>query len=85
MAPEVNVFETKDGYVLEAEMPGVTKSGLEITLEGNDLTFTVAAKLTRSKERLFIARAVPLIFDGYSNSIRQPTPLRFRRGWIRAS
>lgn len=38
IAPEVNIFETKDGYVLEAEMPGVNKQGLEITLEGNVLT-----------------------------------------------
>ncbi len=39
LSPEVNIYETKDGYVLEAEMPGVNKSGLEITLEGNVLTF----------------------------------------------
>jgi HSP20 family protein len=37
-SPEVNIFETKDGYVLEAEMPGVGKEGLEITLEGNEIT-----------------------------------------------
>jgi len=36
--PEVNIFETKDGYVVEAEMAGVTKEGLEITLEGNEVT-----------------------------------------------
>jgi len=36
--PPVNIFETKDGYVLEAEMPGVSKEGLEITLEGNEIT-----------------------------------------------
>ena len=34
----MNIFETKDGYVLEAEMPGVNKEGLEITLEGTELT-----------------------------------------------
>jgi HSP20 family protein len=39
VAPEVNIYETDDGYVLQAEMPGVTKEGLEITLEGNALTF----------------------------------------------
>lgn len=37
-APEVNIFENKDGYVLEAEMPGVSKEGLEITLEEHELT-----------------------------------------------
>jgi len=38
VAPEVNIFETKDEYVLESEMPGVNKDGLEITLEANVLT-----------------------------------------------
>jgi HSP20 family protein len=38
VTPGVNIFETKDGYILEAEIPGVTKAGLDITLEGNELT-----------------------------------------------
>jgi len=38
VSPEVNIYETKEGYVLEAEMPGVSKDGLEITLEGNEIT-----------------------------------------------
>ena len=38
VSPVVNIFETKDGYTLEAEMPGVNKDGLEITLEGNEIT-----------------------------------------------
>ena len=36
--PLANIFETKDGYVLEAEMPGVNKEGLEITVENSELT-----------------------------------------------
>ena len=39
-APEVNIYETREGYVLEAEMPGVSKDGLEITLEANEITIT---------------------------------------------
>jgi len=38
ITPSVNIFETKDGYLVEAEMPGVTKDGLEVTLEGNEIT-----------------------------------------------
>lgn len=38
VAPEVNIYENNDGYVLEAEMPGVNKEGLEITMEGNEIT-----------------------------------------------
>jgi len=40
VVPDVNIYETKDGYELEAEMPGVNKDGLEITLEGNEITIT---------------------------------------------
>lgn len=40
LTPEVDIREAKDDYVLEAEMPGVTKEGLELTLEGNVLTIT---------------------------------------------
>ena len=36
--PTVNIYETREGYVLEAEMPGVNKTGLEITMENNELT-----------------------------------------------
>lgn len=38
VSPNVNIVETKEGYVLEAEMPGVAKDGLEISLEDNVLT-----------------------------------------------
>ncbi|HZV36678.1 MAG TPA: Hsp20/alpha crystallin family protein [Verrucomicrobiae bacterium] len=38
ISPEVNIFETKDGYILEAEMPGVNKEGLDIALEANTMT-----------------------------------------------
>jgi len=38
ITPVVNIYEVKDGYVLEAEMPGVGKEGLEVTLEGNEIT-----------------------------------------------
>ena len=38
VAPEVNIIETTEGFVLEADMPGVNKEGLQVTLEGSELT-----------------------------------------------
>jgi len=38
LAPRVNIVEDKDAYRLEAEMPGVNKEGLEVVLDGNELT-----------------------------------------------
>lgn len=36
--PPVNITETPEGYHLEAELPGVNRQGLEISLDGNELT-----------------------------------------------
>lgn len=38
IVPPVNIREERESYVLEAEMPGVSKDSLEITLEGSELT-----------------------------------------------
>ena len=37
VAPPVNIIETTDGYTLEAEIPGVSKDGVDITVEENQL------------------------------------------------
>ena len=63
-APDVNIYETEQGFVLQAEMPGVTKEGLEVTLEGNALTFVGR----RSDEPV---RGTPLY--------RESRPLNYRR------
>ncbi len=36
--PLVDVESTEDGYTIRAEMPGVDKSGLEITVDNGELT-----------------------------------------------
>jgi HSP20 family protein len=53
VTPEVNIFETPEGYLIEAEMPGVNKDGLEITIEGNEITI-----LGRRTEELTTAEAL---------------------------
>jgi HSP20 family protein len=40
IVPDVNIFETKDEYVVEAEIPGVSRAGLDISVENNELTIT---------------------------------------------
>ncbi len=37
LVPRVNIVESHDGYQLQAEMPGVAKAGLEITVENGQL------------------------------------------------
>jgi HSP20 family protein len=50
--PEVNIFEEKDGYTLEAEMPGVNKDGLEVLLEGNELTIVGHRQSVKAEGKL---------------------------------
>jgi len=38
VTPAVSVSETPDGYTLELEMPGVSKDGLDISVENNELS-----------------------------------------------
>jgi HSP20 family protein len=38
VTPGVNILETTDAYILEAEMPGINKDGLNISVEDNVLT-----------------------------------------------
>jgi HSP20 family protein len=38
LTPLANILETKEAYVLEAEMPGVTKDGLDVSVENGELT-----------------------------------------------
>jgi len=38
IAPPSSVIEASNGYTLELEMPGVTKDGLDISVENNELT-----------------------------------------------
>jgi len=49
VCPCVDISETKDEYVLQADMPGVSKEGLEILLEGSELTI-VGRKQARRAE-----------------------------------
>jgi HSP20 family protein len=38
VCPAANIFESPNEYLLELEIPGVKKEGLEISIEGNELT-----------------------------------------------
>jgi HSP20 family protein len=53
--PQVNIIESSDRYVLEAEMPGVNKEGLEILLEGNEITI-VGRRATDGSEAQLLYR-----------------------------
>jgi len=66
LTPPANIREVKDTYILELEMPGVSKEGLDITVEGNELVIVGH----RSDKPL---EGVPLI--------RESKPVGYRRAF----
>jgi len=60
--PAVNIYETKEAYVLEAEMPGVSKKGLEVTLENNELTIVGHRDTTPVKPEWLYRESKPAEF-----------------------
>jgi len=67
LVPQVNIVETKDSLILEAEMPGVSKDGLEVLLEGNELTLV-------GRRQSGVPGAEPVY--------RESSPLDFRREFV---
>jgi len=49
LTPRTNIVETAEGFRVEAEMPGVAKDGLEVTVENGELTF-VGRRTVRKSE-----------------------------------
>jgi len=62
VSPRVDILETKDAYVLEAEMPGVTKDGLEILLENNELTLVGRRPVEKIEAELVYRESTPRDF-----------------------
>lgn len=49
-SPDVNIYETADGYTLEADLPGVGKAGLELSLDQNTLAIVGRRKTRRAED-----------------------------------
>jgi len=62
LLPVVNIVDTHEGYAIEAEMPGVPREGLEITLEANTLTLTGRRDLTPPKANALYVESKPAHF-----------------------
>lgn len=44
--PVADIYETEDLYSMKLEMPGVSKEGLDILIENNELTITAKSTLS---------------------------------------
>ncbi len=57
--PAIDLYESDDAYFLEADLPGVLPSDVEIKVEGNDLLISgkrATAQLTQSAHGLRVER-----------------------------
>ena len=52
LSPRVDIIETKDAYILEAEMPGINREGLEVLLEGAELTLIGRRRQEKTEAQL---------------------------------
>jgi HSP20 family protein len=49
ISPQINLSESSKGYEVEAELPGVTKENIKISVEGKRIS--IEAKIKRASER----------------------------------
>jgi len=67
VVPRANILENKDTYILDLEMPGVSKDGVEITVENNELTIIGRRRSTEPKADVVYRECRPLdyrrVFD----------------------
>lgn len=62
LLPEADILENKDAYVLTADLPGVSREGLEVTLEDNTLTIVGRRKEARAEGRALLRESQPADF-----------------------
>ncbi|HET9424192.1 MAG TPA: Hsp20/alpha crystallin family protein [Gemmatimonadaceae bacterium] len=71
--PAIDLFEKKDAYVVRAELPGVDRSNIEITLEKNILTISgQKAGMVEGRDEEIRVFAAERVSGGFSRSLRMP-------------
>lgn len=54
--PAVNLYETEEGYVLTAELPGVAPGDISLSLEGSTVTLSGERRIEYAGERTSLHR-----------------------------
>lgn len=58
--PRTNIYETKDAYVLEVEMPGVAKGDTDVTVQNHTLIISGTRSPAADEESLLYRESLPL-------------------------
>ena len=75
--PPVNVFRTRDGAVVRAELPGIRPEDVSITVEGRQLTIGGERRPPDGEERGYHRRE--RAWGKFSRSVRLPDDLDLAR------
>lgn len=71
--PAIDLYETKDAYVVRAELPGVDRANITITFEKNVLTISgQKAALSEGRGEEIRVFAAERISGSFSRSLRMP-------------
>jgi HSP20 family protein len=62
LTPVANILDTAEGYLLQAEMPGVGKDGLEVTVEQDELVIVGRRAATAQPGTALYRESRPLDF-----------------------
>ena len=62
IVPPANISGNQSEYLIELEMPGVNKQGLEITVEGNELTIIGRRSQEKPQGDLYYSESEPADF-----------------------
>jgi len=71
--PNVNISETKDDIIVIAEIPGMTKDDIKITL--NENTLTLSGEKKREKEANY--HRIERSYGSFTRSFDLPTTVQF--------
>jgi len=74
-SPFVDIIEHDDAYVVEAELPGLTKDDVKISIEGNILTIRGEKKREQTKEGRNYHRS-ERAFGSFMRSFTLPSSVR---------
>lgn len=73
-SPAVDVLETDDSLVLRAELPGLKREDVQITLESNTLTLKGERRFERKEDESFLR--IETTYGAFSRSFTLPSNIR---------
>ena len=76
-APPVDVHETRDAYLVQAELPGVTREQIDITLENNVLRLSGERKFEREENTSYHRLERP--YGAFTRSFALPSQVDAER------